>query len=319
MRKLLLFFLCFVGVTIVLPALIALPYAPGAPREREGEERRKDSKSIDLFVVETGETITLPLEEYIKGVVAAEMPASFGIEALKAQAVAARTYALNKAARENPPEHEDAPVCTDATHCLAWRPMEQALEGWGEAGEENWEKISAAVEDTKGQAAVFEDEPIVAVFHANSSGRTEDAAEVWGGSLPYLKSVESKGEELCENFISEREISFEQFREELTRAHFKAPQSMDEIGEPGYTEGGAVREIVIGDEKYTGTQIRSIFNLRSASFEIEKGDGSLTFRVKGNGHGVGMSQYGANYLASQGKTYVEILKTYYTGVEIAVY
>ncbi|NLY42861.1 MAG: stage II sporulation protein D [Clostridiaceae bacterium] len=295
------------------------------PRETPVQEVQN---TINVYVAEKDEVVRMDFNEYLKGVVAAEMPASFHPEALKAQAVAARTYVYHRLKNydkdpgSKPAEHKGGDICTDPTHCKAWISKKDAMNKWGIfSANKYWSKISAAVDETANYIITYQEEPIDAVFHSTSSGRTENSEEVWANAIPYLRSVESEGEELSPKYISESDITLEEFKEKL----INAKPGVKFTGDPGTyiekiekTEGGSVKTIRIGGCDFKGTEIRKIFELNSANFtiEIDSKKGKVTFHVKGNGHGVGMSQYGANYLAEQGKTFEEILKHYYKGVEI---
>lgn len=261
---------------------------------------------------------TMDIEEYLVGVVAAEMPPSFETEALKAQAVAARTYILSKQGKKDE-KHPDADVCVDSAHCKAYCSENEAYERWGNDWQNIYrEKIKKAVSETRGEIVTYNNEPIIAVFHSTSTGKTENSEDVWQTETPYLKSVESPGEELSPRYKSEVEISTDEFRRKISSLDPKADFSRGTdkwISDYIYTEGGAVKTVKIGGCVFEGTDIRNAFGLRSALFDIKVGE-NIIFKVTGNGHGVGMSQYGANYAAAQGSNYKEILKKYYTDTEI---
>lgn len=282
-----------------------------------GNPRRETvSAEITVFDADSKSLFTLPLDEYLKGVVAAEMPASFEKEALKAQAVAARTYSVNRLLKEFPAEHPDAAVCTSSTHCKAYKTEEQAKKDWGEAGDEYWNKISSCVDSTHGEIIVYENSPIDAVFHAASSGRTANSEDVWSSSVPYLRSVESPGEDAARDYITTVSVPFSEFCEKLkTIRPGISVTDRAQIGMPVAGEGGYVKYADIGGEQIRGTELRSLFGLRSTAFTISVGE-EITFHVTGYGHGVGLSQYGANAMAKQGKNYQEILSTYYTGTMV---
>ena len=269
-----------------------------------------------------GETVTeMTMSEYLKGVVRAEMPASFEQEALCAQAVAARTYTLYK--MDQGSHAGGADICTDAACCQAWQEREPALAVWGSAGERNEAKIANAVAATDGQILVYGGEPILAVFHAASAGQTCGAGAVWSGDLPYLQSVSSPEDDgAVPNYYSRVEIPNAQFRETFLAAHPEADLSGDPkewIGEPvTAADGVRVDTVTVGGVTVRGVEIRRLYGLRSAAFETEISGGKVVFYVTGYGHGVGMSQYGANEMALDGAAWREILLHYYTGVSIEV-
>ena len=265
-----------------------------------------------------GDTVTeMSFSDYLQGVLRAEMPASFAQDALCAQAVAARTYTYYK--MQNGGNHGDtADICTDHTCCQAFLAKEKAAENWGKNAERYEAKIENAVSATDGQVMLYGGAPILAVFHSSSAGETWNSGEVWAQDLPYLQSVSSPEGEGVPNYYSTVELTEAEFREKFLAARPEADLSgpaSEWIQDP-VTDGVHVERITIGGVPVSGPSVRSIFGLRSASFTAEAGDGKITFYVTGYGHGVGMSQYGANAMAEAGSTWREILAHYYTGVTI---
>lgn len=271
-------------------------------------------KTVKVYFKDKEEILEMDFEEYIKGVVMAEMPATFEIEALKAQAVAARSYALHK--MKSGKEDNGADVCTDFAHCQAYITDEKARANWGENADNNFKKIEKAVSDTSGKIMEYNGDVITAVFHSTSSGATESAIDVWGGDVPYLMGVKSEGEHLSPRYLSTVTVNIDVFREKLKQENGKVDFSKPVIADIDRSESGGIKSIALYGEKFKGTRIRSLFSLRSTNFDMSIDGENVIFNVKGNGHGVGMSQYGANYMASVGKKYDEILLTYYTGVKI---
>ncbi|MBE5812352.1 MAG: stage II sporulation protein D [Clostridiales bacterium] len=254
---------------------------------------------ISLYILETDEIKNIPFEEYISQVVYAEMPASFEKEAIKAQAIAVRSYTYDKLKIK---KHDNADLCTDINHCQAWRNADDT---------ENYQKIVQAVEETKGKVALCNNEVINAVYHASSGGFTEDAVNVWSGGENYLVSVESPNEEkIMKDFETQIIVSKKEFLTSLNLSKLKNIKILSR------TEGDRVKEIKINDKIFSGNEIRKIFRLRSSNFEIFCENDDVIFEVKGYGHGVGMSQWGAQVMALEGKTAEDIIKHYYTGVEI---
>ncbi|HOQ06853.1 MAG TPA: stage II sporulation protein D [Clostridiales bacterium] len=337
MKKIIYYTAVMVLIVILLPAIIVRSCAPeqAPPQEQQVEEipqkpkENKENKEhkvyeITVYNKETGMAEVMDLEEYIMGVVAAEMPADFSLEALKAQAVAARTYAYGRmtgAYRSKQGVHDGIEICTDSTHCQAWVSRENAKKKWGMLfASRNWSKIEKAVNETKGLIMVYEGEIINALFHASSPGRTENAEDVWEGkSVPYLRSVESN-DEASKGYITTVSISEEELAEKLLDAYPDAelPEKLAEgIKIIDLTEGGRVKTLNIGNITMKGTEFRSLLGLRSACFSIAAGDdGMISITTTGHGHGVGMSQWGANALAKTGGTFREILTHYYTGIDI---
>lgn len=283
----------------------------------ENKKESFDEKTKITLKTEKG-TVTLSLKEYLYGVVVAEMPASFEEEALKAQAVAARTETVKKTLFKSD-VHENADVCTDINHCQAYCD-EKAVEQKFKKGkkDEFYEKIKKSVDETDGITAVYNDEPITAVFHSSSSGMTENSKDVWGGDMPYLVSVKSEGEEVSPKYYGEKTFLKDEFKNKISsikKTDF-SQKSEEWIENIKRNESGSVNEITICKNTFKGTQIRSLFGLQSTNFEIEMSGDNVIFKTKGYGHGVGMSQYGANYMAQKGYTYEEILKKYYTGISL---
>jgi|LSQX01.2.fsa_nt_gb stage II sporulation protein D len=290
--------------------------------ENYNENTNQITNKMKVYIHDEGKVVDMNLNEYLKGVVAAEMPADFHIEALKAQAVAARTYAYhrinNKEKGSYEETHKSADICTNPAHCKAWISKNKAMDRWdSQVAEGNWEKISRAVDSTLNIIITYNDEPIDAVFHSTSSGNTENSEEVWVSTVPYLRSVPSYGENLSPRYTSEVWVPLEEFKEKILSENNDVTFNEDVYGDievPQRTEGGSVSIINIGGCNFKGTEIRRIFGLNSANFTVETDNEYIVFKVIGNGHGVGMSQYGANYFANEGKTYEEILKYYYKDI-----
>ncbi len=291
--------------------------------EKEVEDTTYDYKkynTIKLLHADTKKVEEIDLDQYLYGVVSAEMPASFEAEALKAQAVVARTYTIYKIVN-NDGKHEKADICDDSTCCQAWISKEDRLEKWDEDNrDEYWNKIVKAVNETQGKIVTYEGKPINAFFHSNSGGKTEAPINVWGGSgYPYLQSVSTTGEDAYSQYSSEASFSKEEFEEKIKEVHsdFKINyKEKDCIKIEEYTDGDRVKTIKIGNLELSGVEVRNIFGLRSANFTVTVDDDKIEFKVTGYGHGVGMSQTGADSLAKEGKTYEDIIHHFYTGVEI---
>ncbi len=300
-------------ISLIFISMVFLPLSLYTPPDNkneqiiQGEEIPYTEPSVSVLNIYDGSVFSVPMEEYLLGVVLAEMPASFETEALKAQSVAARTYTKGKL---DSPAHENADICMAASCCQAY-----IYPSLYEGGKENLIKVKDAVDGTRGKIMTYENEPVLAVFHSMSAGKTEDAENVWGEKVPYLKSAESFGEENIDRFETSVTISFSEFRNKVN-SEGASVSSPSDIGNADISEAGYVKSIIIGGKSFKGTDIRSLFSLRSAAFTITADDALVTFSVKGYGHGVGMSQHGANVLAKEGKSYDEILKHYYSGVEI---
>lgn len=265
-----------------------------------------------------GEVVELSMADYLWGVVAAEMPASFEEEALKAQACAARTYTVT---RQNSPsdKHPDADICGDSTCCQAYIDRAAAETRWGENAAENAAKIQHAVAGTDGLGILYDGQPIQALFFSSAAGKTVDAVEVWGNSVDYLKSVDSPEGDEVPNYHSQVSLSAEEVKSLTQAAYPGADLSGDPsgwFGQASRNEGGGVVSIPLGGVTLTGKQVRALFSLRSATFTVAWDGSSFLFDVTGYGHGVGMSQYGANAMAREGSNFQDILTWYYTGAQV---
>ena len=326
MKKLIVLILVFVIICFIIPITFTKKNnhkeTLAVTQETENKTPQYDYKkynTIKLLHSKTQEIEELPLDEYLYGVVCAEMPASFEKEALKAQAVVARTYTLYKIIKEN--KHQGADICDLSSCCQAWISKEDRMARWNEDEKEgNWNKIVSAVELTKGKIITYENEPINAFFHSNSGGTTETATNVWGGTnYPYLQVVSTSGEEGYTQYSSEASFTNEEILQKLKEYYSEIEINFEDENEIKIienTEGGRVKSIKFGNIEIPGTEVRKIFGLKSAMFTIEKTGEGITFKVLGYGHGVGMSQTGADSMAKLGNNYEEIIKHYYTGVEI---
>ena len=264
------------------------------------------------ILVRTGDSVaTQELEEYLVGVVLAEMPASFEMEALKAQAVVARTYTMRANATGG--KHGDGSVCTDYACCQAYIAPEAYLEKGGT--QENVEKIQSAVTATAGFVLTYEGALIEATYFSCSGGSTEDAVAVWGTDYPYLRSVASPGEENASHFTDTVTFTPAQFQTALGVTLNGSPASW--FGAVTYTQGGGVDTMEIGGRSYKGTELRQLLSLRSTAFSVSAGE-EITITTRGYGHRVGMSQYGADAMAATGKGYADILAYYYQGTVLTL-
>lgn len=272
--------------------------------EKETPSKVEEQKTYVTIYRSNGSVLNLELEEYVIGVVGAEMPASFHTEALKAQAILARTYALKSL--------ETGLRLTDNSSTQNYKNNEELKKVWGSSYATYYNKIKKAVEATKGTYLTYKGEIIDAVYHSTSNGVTEDAKNVWGNSVPYLVSVASPYDTTSSTFIFEKIISYEELSSKLG-----IEVSIDTVFEiQSKTEGNRVLNILIDKRIYNGVTLRNLLGLRSAAFEVVKKENGITFITKGYGHGVGMSQYGANGMAKNGSSYITILKHYYQGVTL---
>ena len=316
-------------VLIVFLFSLAWGFAPargdGADEPRTDAEEPQDSPPLSdgacTLRVQLGGTVReMAMDEYLLGVLRAEMPASFESEALKAQAVAARTYTLYKMAQGSIARHPDADACDDITCCKAYKGAEAAAADWGADAPRYEKKLSRAVRETDGEILVYDGEPVLAVFFSSAAGHTQGAGEVWQSDLPYLQSVASpEGDALVPSYYSVVTFSAQEFRSLVLAAHPAA--KLDGSAEGFITDitrndAGFVSTLRVGGVEMRGNELRTILSLRSPTFTVDADADSLTFRVTGYGHGVGMSQYGANAMAQSGSGYVEILDHYFTGAQV---
>ena len=334
MKKILVYLLILIFICFSIPIIFTSEFSKRTYVEEISENnnvKNEDDKNESTYDYKKYKTIKLlhkdsekveevALDEYLYGVVSAEMPASFEKEALKAQAVVARTYTIYKIVN-NDGKHKNADICDDSTCCQAWISKEDRLSKWKEEERDsNWNKIVEAVNDTQGKIITYEGKPINAFFHSNSGGTTEAPINVWGGSgYPYLQSVSTSGEDAYSQHKSEAEFTKKEFEEKIKELHsdFKIDyKEKDCIKIEEYTEGNRVKTVKIGNLELSGVEVRNIFELKSANFEITIQDDKIKFQVIGYGHGVGMSQTGADSLAKEGKNYEDIIHHFYTGVEI---
>ena len=312
-KQLLLSFLAGAVLPLMLAALFQkTPPVPEAESESISPapvSRESDPETVLTVVNRAGNLQQLTLREYLVGVVLAEMPADFEPEALKAQAVVARTYTRK---RMEGSKHGEAAVCMDPGCCQGWRSGEDYLEAGGR--EQSLNKVRSAVIETDGLVLRWEGRLIDATYFSCSGGTTEDAVAVWGQDVPYLQSVESPGEEDAPRFTDSVSFYPAEFAGKLGLSSEGAPDGW--FGTVTYTDGGGVETMVIRGKTFTGTQLRSRLGLRSTAFEIAVSEKAITITTRGFGHRVGMSQYGAQAMAQSGSTYGEILAHYYTGTEL---
>ena len=287
------------------------------PLSKGKSDRQGRDAALPLTVLVEDTVVETNLADYLYSVVAAEMPAAFEPEALKAQAVAARTYTVNKLTVISP-AHPHTDMCSDITCCQAYITTEQAHSNWGNSADVYEEKIRSAVAETDGLVALYEGKPIDAVFHSSSAGATMDAVSVWGGDVPYLKSVSSPEGAEVPGWEQESEFTPEQARRLIIDRYPQAvlPDAVENwFADWKRFPNGTVDAVTLGGITLRGTQLRNLFGLRSASFTVETGE-NLRFFVCGYGHGVGMSQYGANAMAKNGADFAAIIRWCYSGVEL---
>ena len=290
---------------IIIIVVLSIIVIVSSPNKEETAYFNDDLVNVTVKDVDSNEETNLDLEEYVIGVVAGEMPASFEIEALKAQAIAARSYALSKI--ETSTESYD--LVTDITNQV-YITTEDMQEKWGEDYDFYYDKIKNAVSATKNLVMEYEGDVISAYYFAMSNGATEDVSLVFGEARDYLKSVDSSWDESVKNFSVTTTFTKEEFCSKLS-----IDCSNITIGAIDRSSTNRVNTIVINDKEFKGTTLRTLLGLRSTDFTIDIAD-DIKITTKGYGHGVGMSQYGANEMAKNGASYEEILNHYYKDIDI---
>ena len=297
---------CFI-VLILLPAVLVR----GLDWREEKKLSYEGQQTVDLKI--GGKMQKLPLEEYVKGVVAAEMPADFEFEALKAQAVAARTYACYQQERKG---SLSADFATDQ----AWLSQAELRKRWGLFQSFRlWRKVSQAVEETAGEVLLYDGKPIFAAYHSTCGGKTEDAQAVWGSAVPYLKSVDC---EYCkESPRYKQELDFSAHDLAVATGVDLSAQAVGTGGKvlsvTAKTASGRAKRVRVGEKELSGTDFRGMLGLRSTNFTVQNQGGRIKLTVVGNGHGVGLCQYGSQGLAKDGKGYRQILAYYYQNAKLA--
>lgn len=291
-------------------------HAAVAMADRPQLKQEKLTIEVPVYRVGKKRIEKMPLEEYLIGVVAAEMPADFPLEALKAQAITARTYLIRRIVDRDFSDVPGGAFIKDSVDHQAYLGEEDLKKAWGEGYSKNREKIRQAVYGTEGMVLTYGGRPITATFFSTSNGRTENADEYWNTSVPYLKSVPSPWDRNAPKYEEETTFSLKVAR---TKLQLKESQDLANAKILKRTAGGQVSLIRIGGKEYSGRDIRERLSLPSATFRWEvKGD-RLVIRTLGYGHGVGMSQWGARGMAEEGKKASQILTYYYKGVTIQDY
>ena len=306
-------FVLSVLLVVGVPRLVYGVWTLSCRTERENEKTIASTELREITMIRVltdSGTVEMDLQEYLVGVLLMELPGNFHMEAQKAQAVVARTYALRTT--EHKAKHPGNAICVDPQCCQGYQdPAEYVCLGGSDA---RIELAKEAVEVTQGQVLTYENALIDATYFSCSGGQTEDALAVWGVDVPYLQSVSSPGEELASYYWDSVMLSVEEFQNALGLKLTGSPDSW--IGPITYTRSGGVKSIEIVGNVYSGTEFRTMLSLRSTAFSISVSSKTITIITKGFGHRVGMSQYGAQAMALNGAQYLQILAHYYPGTEI---
>ena len=285
------------------------------------EKIDKDSPIINVYNVNKNKIEKIDIEEYLYGVLSSEMPSTFDEEALKAQAIAARTYVIYKMENNITSGHKNSAVCTNSAHCQAYTSYDDLKKVKGEDWiKSDYVKVKKAVDDTKGQIVSYEEKAILTLYFSTSSGKTENSKDVFSTQYPYLVSVDSPYEENSPKYSTTYSIKKSKFIKYIKNIYPQINISLDkldkEVSIVDRTDGGCVKIIEVGNVKISGTDMRKILNLNSANFTINYNNDEMNFTVKGYGHGVGMSQWGAEGMAKKGYKYYDILFHYFKGTDI---
>ncbi|KHE68446.1 stage II sporulation protein D [Halobacillus sp. BBL2006] len=307
---------------LIIPTMIVVPFigsndvnevqeTPSSQASAGELSENLSSFSVRVLRSNSGEVEKVPLETYVARVVASEMPADFELEALKAQALAARTYITRHMVQESAVS-EQADV-TDTVNHQVYKNDQELRQQWQDQYASNMEKINQAVKATSGEIITYEHQPITAAFFSTSNGYTENAEDYWEDNIPYLKSVESPWDQASPKFTDQKVVSLEELQAALG-IDLSVDLSQTKMTK---TEGNRVEKVVFGDQTFSGREIREKLNLPSSDFTIQQKGSHVIFTTKGYGHGVGMSQYGANGMAKTGKNYKDIVHHYYQNTEIS--
>ena len=320
---------CIILTSLAFLVLTALPLGllRAAPKEASDESlaaeetlesAKDDEAAINVFLSGDKKTVSLSLFEYTCGSVAAEMPITYEDEALKAQAVACITNALRLKAAGGF-DVDGADISDDTSTHQGYMSLEERKEKWGDSFEKYEEKLEKAVKAVEGKALYYDGKLCIAAFCAISTGTTETAENVWGNAVPYLVSVKSSGDALSPSYSVTAQYSISQTKECLEKLGLKTDglnDLSDIFSDIKKSFAGTVLNIKAGEKEFTGEDLREAFSLKSAAFDVKCSKDSVTFTTYGYGHGVGMSQYGADSMAKRGFDYEEILKHYYKGASV---
>lgn len=302
------------GESTVKPTAAGFVSYNSSSSQNKSENEFKYNSYVRLYNIETEKIEKLELRDYIYGVVAGECPMLYHDEAIKAQIVAAKTYTLYRM-RAN--SGEDYDVTTEPETSQNYIDKKTAHENWGSNAETYDKKLNALIDEVYDYCVLYKDLPILSVYHAMSSGKTEDCKNVWGSSLSYLKPVESEGDKLAEGYLTESSFSLAEANGILAAKGITASELCG--GEITRTDSGNVQNIKVGEKEITGSTVTELFGLRSNNFELKLTEKELQISVRGYGHQVGLSQNGANFMAKAGSSFQEILTHYYSGTEVAKY
>lgn len=322
MKNLISIIIVFGILLVAIPSVALINKDDNDEKSKTNQNGSNNIKTVKILDIGDNKITELSLRDYVIGAVLSQMPADFEIEALKAQAVIAHTYIVRRrmAEEQNPTENLiGADLSTDTTKYNSCFTKEQAELLYGDNFQENYKKIELAVDDVMDEIITYNNEPIIAAFHSMSGNKTESSEIAWGNSYPYLISVDRVEDVSQTGYTETIDFTFDEFSARLSQSSLKIEFEEDKtkwIENVTTSEAGSVIGLDICGEKVKGEQLRDILSLRSSCFGIDIENDSIKITTNGVGHGVGLSQYGANQLAKEGKNYEEILKYYYSGVKI---
>ncbi|TSB44739.1 stage II sporulation protein D [Alkalicoccobacillus porphyridii] len=318
--------LLFVAVLIIPSVMVAFfsdgesTFPVSAEKQPSKEDLAKEDGSdelsdLEVSVYRSQQSVieNVPLEEYVTGVVSSEMSPSFEMEALKAQALAARTYIINQMIHAEKVSLENGALVSDTVTHQVYQDVEELRQKWGQDFDANYKRVQEAVAETSGQVMTYNDAPISVSYFSTSNGFTENSEDYYKNAIPYLRSVESPWDESSPRFTAEKEFSEAEIEQKLG---ITLPEDGSMETNVERTNGERVASVTVGGETFSGRDIREFLGLDSSDFEWSRQNGRVTVKTKGWGHGVGMSQYGANGMAKEGKTYDAIVQHYYQGIEL---
>lgn len=305
-------------IILVVPTLIVAPFlkdnknqSMASEKEYIDPESEPSSLSVAVMRVNSEEIEDVPLETYVARVIASEMPVEFEMEALKAQGLAARTYIVNHLLHRESSEESDV---TDTTSHQVYKNEQELRDQWGSQFNENMEKLEKAALATKGEILTYKNTPITAAFFSTGNGYTENSEDYWEDEFPYLRSVKSPWDEDSPMFLDQKTFTIKEVEKALDISLEHNSTIPIELFR---TDSQRVKQLNISDHSFSGRDVREKLQLKSSDFTIEQNNNHLIFKTKGYGHGIGMSQYGANGMAKEGEDYQNIVNHYYKDIEIS--
>lgn len=315
MKKIFIYFTVLTAIVIIIPALIVVIFPGGNDEDTDSQKVDEDDFEVVIPVYRTAQKQVekVEIEQYVAGVLSSEMPAEFEMEALKAQAIAARTYIVKQLLHPPGIQLPDDALVTDTIRHQVYRNEEELKKIWGKEFERKYKRIMQAVNETKGTIITYNGEPITASFFSTSNGYTENAEDYWNHPIPYLKSVSSPWDKQSPKYTAKTTIPVREFEQKL-QVKLANEKTIGKVLKR--TKGKRIALIEIGGKTFTGREVREKLNLQSTDFMLTRKQNTIVVETKGYGHGVGMSQYGANGMAMEGKTAEEIIQHYYQGTKI---